>query len=47
MMDRAVVGRAAVSGVVHGDSYVPLTELAQGDLEDIQEKVLKELLGGG
>lgn len=44
MLDRGVAGRAAVSGAAHGDSYVPLTELVQGQLEDIQEKVLKELL---
>lgn len=44
MLDRGVVGRAAVSGVVHEDSYVPLTELAQVQLKDIQEKVLKEIL---
>lgn len=43
MLDRGVVGTAAVSEVVHGDSCVPLTELAQGQLKDIQEKV-KELL---
>lgn len=43
MLDRGVVGTAAVNGVVHGDSYVPLTRLAQGQLKDTQEKV-KELL---